>query len=88
MKAIFSSQNKNTLLTNFILVIAFLNLIKVTNAQSRCASICQQDNDCKTGKCYLSDCNDSEFCFEFCFTCSGQKTCFATGISNYFFLLN
>jgi len=48
-------------------------------AQSRCNTICEQDRDCKTGRCILSDCSDTERCFEFCFLCDGQKTCFASG---------
>ena len=64
--------------TYILSIIMFLS-INLANAQSRCNSICDQDKDCKSGKCFLSECRDTELCFEFCFLCSGQKTCFASG---------
>jgi hypothetical protein len=72
----FVNFNNSRYIINCFLVIFLINL---TSAQSRCNSICDQDRDCKAGKCVLSECQDTETCFEFCFTCSGQKTCFASG---------
>lgn len=61
-----------------IMMIILFSLTLV-NGQSRCNTICDQDRDCKSGKCILSECTDTELCFEFCFICDGQKTCFASG---------
>ncbi len=72
----FSKKMKMQLNYKILLIFLLINLAK---AQSRCSSICDQDKDCKSGKCLLSECRDSELCFEFCFSCSGQKTCFASG---------
>jgi hypothetical protein len=64
--------------TTLFLVSLFL-VIYLTNAQSRCYTICDQDKDCKTGKCLLTECKDTEKCFEFCFKCDGIQTCYASG---------
>lgn len=72
--------NTNSIICYYLLVIYLSSLVSVTLAQSKCNTICDQDKDCKTGKCLLSECRDTEFCFEFCFSCSGQRTCFASGI--------
>jgi hypothetical protein len=61
------------------IIILILFSSTLVNGQSRCNTICDQDRDCKSGKCILSECTDTELCFEFCFTCDGQKTCFASG---------
>lgn len=50
-----------------------------STAQLNCDTICAKDNRCNSGQCILTDCLELDNCFQFCFNCGGNETCYGSG---------
>ena len=50
-----------------------------TQPLTRCESLCQNDDSCRSGDCVLTFCSDTESCYKYCFTCHGKEKCFDSG---------
>lgn len=64
-------------LTSWLLMAVVVN----GQGQSKCDTICANDNSCSTGRCILTHCSDSSACFKYCLNCAGVETCYASGQS-------
>ena len=60
-------------------LLSVLVLVGQATAAGRCDTTCQLDPSCSSGKCTLSKCIDTDYCYTYCFNCNGQTTCYASG---------
>ncbi len=62
-----------------IFCLLMINFNKMVNAQSRCATACQNNPQCSSGVCTLASCSDTTSCYQFCLNCNSVITCYGSG---------
>ena len=68
-----------------LLIVMLLLITKETSAQlNRCDFLCQNDDNCRSGRCVMTQCVDTISCYRFCFQCGEEEKCYETGDYCYY----
>ncbi len=58
---------------------------QMKDQSTRCDFLCQNDESCRSGRCVLTQCFDTESCFRYCFYCDYVEKCYEAGPYCYLF---
>lgn len=62
-----------------ILASLIVLLFQEIEAQSKCDVTCSNDWRCRIGKCILTDCFETDTCYQYCLNCAGKVQCYGLG---------
>jgi len=78
-------SNRSRINLAALLSIIWLLITKQTSAQlNRCDFLCQNDDNCRSGRCVMTQCVDTISCYRFCFQCGEEEKCYETGDYCYY----